>query len=73
VVHQNFEPANVLLGNEFSVRVAECGLSVLMLSSSVTQVTSSIRYKPVLRMVQPFLDTNISKLLIKTSEICLFT
>ena len=45
MVHQNFEPANVLLGNGFSVRVAECGLTVLMLSSSVTQVSSSIRCK----------------------------
>ncbi|XP_051194754.1 protein STRUBBELIG-RECEPTOR FAMILY 3 isoform X3 [Lolium perenne] len=43
VVHQNFEPANVLLGNGFSVRVAECGLSVLMLSSSVTQLSGRMR------------------------------
>jgi hypothetical protein len=37
-VHQNFEPANVLLDNKFSVRVAECGLEKLLASSSVTQV-----------------------------------
>lgn len=38
IVHQNFEPANVLLDNRFSVRVAECGLEKLLASSSVTQV-----------------------------------
>uniref|UniRef100_A0A453NIW7 Protein kinase domain-containing protein n=1 Tax=Aegilops tauschii subsp. strangulata TaxID=200361 RepID=A0A453NIW7_AEGTS len=43
VVHQNFEPANVLLDNRFSVRVAECGLSVLTLSSSVTQLSGRMR------------------------------
>lgn len=43
VVHQNFEPSNVLLDNRFSVRVAECGLSVLTLSSSVTQLSGRMR------------------------------
>ncbi|KAG8069956.1 hypothetical protein GUJ93_ZPchr0006g40873 [Zizania palustris] len=43
VVHQNFEPANVLLGNGFSVRVAECGLAELMLSGSVTQLSGRMR------------------------------
>ncbi|WVZ79096.1 hypothetical protein U9M48_026717 [Paspalum notatum var. saurae] len=37
IVHQSFEPANVLLDKKFSVRVAECGLAELMPSSSVTQ------------------------------------
>ncbi|EEC72599.1 hypothetical protein OsI_06067 [Oryza sativa Indica Group] len=43
VVHQNFEPANVLLGNGFSVRVAECGLAELTLSGSVTQLSGRMR------------------------------
>jgi hypothetical protein len=37
-VHQNFEPANVLLDDGFLIRVAECGLAELMGSNSVTQV-----------------------------------
>uniref|UniRef100_A0A0E0E4S4 Protein kinase domain-containing protein n=1 Tax=Oryza meridionalis TaxID=40149 RepID=A0A0E0E4S4_9ORYZ len=50
IVHQNFEPANVLLDNKFSVRVAECGLEKLMASSSVTQLAdrmhSLLNYEP---------------------------
>lgn len=38
IVHQNFEPAIVLLDEKFSVCVAECGLAELMPSGSVTQV-----------------------------------
>ncbi|KAL6603109.1 hypothetical protein ACP70R_043470 [Stipagrostis hirtigluma subsp. patula] len=43
IVHQNFEPANVLLDNKFSVCVAECGLAELMPSSSVTQLSGRMR------------------------------
>jgi serine/threonine protein kinase len=43
VVHQNFEPANVLLDNRCSVHVAECGLAELMLSGSVTQLSGRMR------------------------------
>ncbi|KAJ1260231.1 hypothetical protein BS78_10G216300 [Paspalum vaginatum] len=43
VVHQNFEPANVLLDKKFSVRVAECGLAELMPSNSVTQLSGRMR------------------------------
>jgi len=43
VVHQNFEPANVLLDNRCSVRVAECGLAQLMASGSVTQLSGRMR------------------------------
>ncbi|XP_062229465.1 protein STRUBBELIG-RECEPTOR FAMILY 3-like isoform X2 [Phragmites australis] len=43
IVHQNFEPANVLLDSKFSVCVAECGLAELMLSSSVTQLSGRMR------------------------------
>uniref|UniRef100_A0A0D9WSV6 Protein kinase domain-containing protein n=1 Tax=Leersia perrieri TaxID=77586 RepID=A0A0D9WSV6_9ORYZ len=39
IVHQSFEPANVLIDNKYSVRVAECGLEKLMASSSVTQLS----------------------------------
>ncbi|KAM0843118.1 hypothetical protein ACQ4PT_057923 [Festuca glaucescens] len=39
VVHQSFEPENVLLDNKLSVCVAECGLAELMPSSSVTQLS----------------------------------
>lgn len=50
IVHQNFEPANVLLDNKFSVRVAECGLEKLLASSSVTQLAdrmhSLLNYEP---------------------------
>lgn len=43
IVHQNFEPANVLLDKKFSVCVAECGLAELMPSSSVTQLSGRMR------------------------------
>ncbi|AQK81714.1 Protein STRUBBELIG-RECEPTOR FAMILY 1 [Zea mays] len=43
IVHQNFEPANVLLDKKFSVCVAECGLAELMTSSSVTQLSGRMR------------------------------
>jgi serine/threonine protein kinase len=45
VVHQNFEPENVLLDNKVSVCVAECGLAELMPSNSVTQVSYNIWYR----------------------------
>ncbi|KAG8075043.1 hypothetical protein GUJ93_ZPchr0006g42165 [Zizania palustris] len=41
IVHQNFEPANVLLDNNFSVCVTECGLAELM-TSSVTQLSGQM-------------------------------
>ncbi|KQK16945.1 hypothetical protein BRADI_1g31600v3 [Brachypodium distachyon] len=43
IVHQNFEPANVLLDDKLSVCVAECGLAKLMPSSSVTQLSGRMR------------------------------
>lgn len=43
IVHQNFEPANMLFDNKFSVCVAECGLAELMSSSSVTQLSGRMR------------------------------
>ncbi|AQK60294.1 Putative STRUBBELIG family receptor protein kinase [Zea mays] len=43
LVHQNFDPANVLLDNRCSVRVAECGLAELMASGSVTQLSGRMR------------------------------
>ncbi|CAM0908966.1 unnamed protein product [Alopecurus aequalis] len=43
IVHQNFEPENVLLDNKLSVCVAECGLAELMPSSSVTQLSGRMR------------------------------
>lgn len=43
VVHQNFEPENVLLDNKVSVCVAECGLAELMPSNSVTQLSGRMR------------------------------
>ncbi|PWZ06885.1 Protein STRUBBELIG-RECEPTOR FAMILY 8 [Zea mays] len=43
IVHQNFEPANVLLDKKFSVCVAECGLAELMPPSSVTQLSGRMR------------------------------
>ncbi|KAK3156143.1 hypothetical protein QOZ80_2AG0103400 [Eleusine coracana subsp. coracana] len=43
VVHQNFEPANVLLDDGCSVRIAECGLAELMGSGSVTQLSGRMR------------------------------
>ncbi|XP_044443559.1 protein STRUBBELIG-RECEPTOR FAMILY 3 [Triticum aestivum] len=43
IVHQNFEPANVLLDDKLSVCVAECGLAELMPSSSVTQLSGRLR------------------------------
>uniref|UniRef100_J3MGI8 Protein kinase domain-containing protein n=1 Tax=Oryza brachyantha TaxID=4533 RepID=J3MGI8_ORYBR len=50
IVHQNFEPANVLLDNKFSVRVTECGLEKLMASSPVSQLSDRmhalLNYEP---------------------------
>ncbi|RCV22052.1 hypothetical protein SETIT_4G189100v2 [Setaria italica] len=43
IVHQNFEPANVLLDKKFSVCVAECGLAEMMPSGSVTQLSGRMR------------------------------
>ncbi|KAG8095163.1 hypothetical protein GUJ93_ZPchr0012g19441 [Zizania palustris] len=42
IVHQNFEPANVLLDNNSSVHVTECGLAELM-TSSVPQLSGRMR------------------------------
>ncbi|OEL22283.1 Protein STRUBBELIG-RECEPTOR FAMILY 3 [Dichanthelium oligosanthes] len=44
MMHQNFEPENVLLDKKFSVCVAECGLAELMPSGSVTQLRVAISY-----------------------------
>lgn len=43
IVHQNFEPANVLLDDELSVRVSECGLASLITFDSVTQLSGRLR------------------------------
>ncbi|CAA7409208.1 unnamed protein product [Spirodela intermedia] len=43
VVHQNFESSNILLDDELAVRVCDCGLSPLLSSSSVTQLSGKIR------------------------------
>ncbi|CAN6216058.1 unnamed protein product [Urochloa humidicola] len=43
IVHQNFEPDNVLLDKKFSVCVTECGLAELMPSNSVTQLSGRMR------------------------------
>ncbi|XP_062178488.1 protein STRUBBELIG-RECEPTOR FAMILY 3-like isoform X2 [Phragmites australis] len=51
IVHQNFEPANVLLDDKFSVCVAECGLAELMPPSSVTQL--SVRMHALLNYEAP--------------------
>ncbi|XP_010905405.1 protein STRUBBELIG-RECEPTOR FAMILY 3 isoform X3 [Elaeis guineensis] len=40
IVHQNFEPANVLIDDKLAVRVSDCGLASLMSSISVTQQLS---------------------------------
>ncbi|XP_074566803.1 protein STRUBBELIG-RECEPTOR FAMILY 3-like isoform X2 [Curcuma longa] len=39
LVHQNFEPANILINDMLAVRVTECGLSSLMSSNSVIQLS----------------------------------
>ncbi|OAY72326.1 Protein STRUBBELIG-RECEPTOR FAMILY 3 [Ananas comosus] len=39
IVHQNFEPACILLNGKLAVRVCECGLAPLMSSNSVTQLS----------------------------------
>ncbi|KAL5199892.1 hypothetical protein ABZP36_021095 [Zizania latifolia] len=50
IVHQNFVPANVLLDNNFSVCVTECGLAELM-TSSVAQREPEFR-PPMSEIVQ---------------------
>ncbi|WOL04865.1 hypothetical protein Cni_G13587 [Canna indica] len=42
LVHGNFEPANILLDDELAVCVTECGLSSLLSSNSVTQLSGRI-------------------------------
>ncbi|KAJ0976067.1 hypothetical protein J5N97_018032 [Dioscorea zingiberensis] len=43
VIHQNFEPANVLVDDQLAVRVSECGMASLVSSNSVTQLSGRIR------------------------------
>ncbi|KAG1347142.1 putative protein STRUBBELIG-RECEPTOR FAMILY 3-like [Cocos nucifera] len=43
IVHQNFEPANVLIDDELAIRVSECDLASLMSSISVTQLSGRMR------------------------------
>ncbi|XP_072957991.1 protein STRUBBELIG-RECEPTOR FAMILY 3 isoform X1 [Typha angustifolia] len=43
VIHQNFEPAGILLNNKLTARVSECGLAMLMSSNSATQLSGRIR------------------------------
>ncbi|XP_042449283.1 protein STRUBBELIG-RECEPTOR FAMILY 3-like isoform X1 [Zingiber officinale] len=43
LVHQNFEPANILINDKLVVRVTECGLSSLMSSNSVIQLSGRMR------------------------------
>ncbi|KAJ1700695.1 hypothetical protein LUZ63_000474 [Rhynchospora breviuscula] len=43
IVHQNFEPSNILVDRKLSVRVAECGLASLMPRSSVAQLSGRMR------------------------------
>ncbi|CAL9134810.1 unnamed protein product [Musa textilis] len=43
LVHQNFGPANLLLNDELAVCVTECGLSSLMSTNSVTQLSGRMR------------------------------
>nr|XP_018673670.1 PREDICTED: protein STRUBBELIG-RECEPTOR FAMILY 3 isoform X2 [Musa acuminata subsp. malaccensis] len=42
-VHQNFGPANLLLNDELAVCVTECGLSSLMSTNSVMQLSGRMR------------------------------
>lgn len=43
IVHQDFEPNNILVNDELAVRVCDCGLSPLLSSSSVTQLSGRMR------------------------------
>lgn len=43
VVHRDMESSNILLDDELSVRVCDCGLSSLLSSMSVTQLSGKIR------------------------------
>ncbi|KAK2969855.1 hypothetical protein RJ640_030164, partial [Escallonia rubra] len=38
IVHHNFKSANILLDDELSVRVSDCGLAPLLSTSHITQV-----------------------------------
>ncbi|KAF8391396.1 hypothetical protein HHK36_023700 [Tetracentron sinense] len=42
VVHRNFKSANVLLDDELSVRVSDCGLAPLISSASVSQLSGHL-------------------------------
>lgn len=39
IVHRNFKSANLLLDDDLSVRVSDCGLAPLISSGSVSQVS----------------------------------
>ncbi|KAJ6796875.1 protein STRUBBELIG-RECEPTOR FAMILY 3-like isoform X1 [Iris pallida] len=43
IVHQDFEPTNILLNDQLAVRVSECGLGPLLSSNSVTQLSGRVR------------------------------
>ncbi|MED6135006.1 Protein STRUBBELIG-REPTOR FAMILY 3 [Stylosanthes scabra] len=42
IVHRNFKSANILLDDDLSVRVSECGLAPLITSGSVSQLSGQL-------------------------------
>ncbi|PKA47901.1 Protein strubbelig-receptor family 3 [Apostasia shenzhenica] len=43
IVHQDFEPGNILVNIDLAIRVTDCGLASLMLSDSVAQLSGRMR------------------------------
>lgn len=54
VVHRNFKSANLLLDDDLSVRVSDCGLAPLISSGSVSQVSQHLASLRVLNVVSWF-------------------
>lgn len=54
VVHRNFKSANLLLDDDLSLRVSDCGLAPLISSGSVSQVSQHLTSLRVLNVVSWF-------------------
>ncbi|XP_073158827.1 protein STRUBBELIG-RECEPTOR FAMILY 3-like isoform X2 [Henckelia pumila] len=52
VIHRNFKSANVLLDDELSVHVSDCGLAPLISSGAISQIGCSVSIKSLLHSMK---------------------